>query len=323
MADRLALALVVLLGALAIAIGLRAGESRPDADELVYRRTLVSMQRGAGYYTAMRTALVRKEGAPPSQVRSVRPPTMFLLLRPFPRSSWRWLVGVVYLAVLLLAWRLSRVLAPWGGPVGVTLSAVWLFGAASRLYLHSELWGLPFLLGGALALRSQRWVAGAALLAAAVLFRETYAVSFVAAVVLADGAAARRPLWAAAAVLVVLGGVHVWLAQGALSAHGHENALRNGTLGVRFAVNVVSPSDDPLGWVLGLASLALGGLGFVRRWRVDPAARLLAATAAVLIPATIAVGREYWALTYGVGVATYVPAGVVLLARRRDTVPAP
>src|SRR4051812_45641457 len=199
--DRVSIALVVPLAALAVAIGLRAGESTPDTDELVYRRTLVSMQHGSGYYDAMRTALVRKEGAPPSQVRSVRPPTMFLLLRWFPRSTWRWDVGLVYLAVLLLAWRLSRAMAPWAGPVAVALSAVWLFGASSRLYLHSELWGLPFLLGGALACRSGRWAVGAGLLAAAVLFRETYAVSFLAALVFAGGARERRPLWMAAGVL--------------------------------------------------------------------------------------------------------------------------
>src|SRR4051794_15307205 len=183
------------------------------------------MEHGAGYYRAMRVALVRKEGAPPSQVRSVRPPTMFLLVRPFPRSSWRWIVGLVYLAVLLLAWRLSRVMAPWGGPVGVALSGVWLFGAAPRLYLHSELWGLPFLLGGALAMRSERWSVAAGLLAGAVLFRETYAVAFVAGLLWTER---RRPFWIAATVLVVLGGVHVWLAQAALSPHGKENALHNG-----------------------------------------------------------------------------------------------
>lgn len=314
MVDRVSIALVVLLTALAVAVGLRAGESRPDADELVYRRTLVAMQHGQGYYTAMRDALVRKEGAPPSQVRSVRPPTMFLLLRPLPRSTWRWAVGVVYLAVLLLAWSLSRSLAPWGGPVGVTLASVWLLGAASRLYLHSEIWGLPFLLGGALAMRRRQWPVAAACLAAAVLFRETYAVAFVAGLLWSER---RRPFWVAAGVLVVLGAVHVTLAQAALSAHGKENALRNGTLGLRFVLNVVSPYDQPLGWVLGVASLVLGAVGFAVRWADDRGARVLAVTAAVLLPATIAVGREYWSLTYGVGIACYVPAGLVLLLERR------
>ena len=74
--DRVALALVVALGALTLAVGLRASTSQSDIDELVYRRTLVSMNHGDGYYAAMRKALVRKEGAPPTQVRSVRPPTM-------------------------------------------------------------------------------------------------------------------------------------------------------------------------------------------------------------------------------------------------------
>jgi hypothetical protein len=312
-ADRLSIALVVVVTALAVAIGLRAGESTPDTDELVYRRTLVTMQHGAGYYRAMRSALVRKEGAPPSQVRSVRPPTMFLLLRWFPRATWRWIVGLVYLAVLLLAWRLSRVLARWGGPVAVGLAGVWLFGAASRLYLHSELWGLPFLLGGALAMRSERWSVAALCLAVAVLFRETYAVGFVAGLLWTGR---RQPFWIITGVLVALAAVHVWLAQNALSSHGHENALRNGTLGVRFILDAVSPSNDLFGWVLGVGGLVLGALGFFTRWRVDAAARVLALTAGVLIPATVVVGREYWALVYGVGIACYVPAGLRLLLDR-------
>jgi hypothetical protein len=307
------MALVVVLAALALVIGLRAGDTNPDTDELVYRRTLISMQHGEGYYTAMRSALVRKEGAPPSQVRSVRPPTMFLLLRPFPPSSWRWLVGIVFLAILALAWRLSRVMAPWAGPVAVALSGVWLFAAAPRLYLHSELWGLPFLLGGALAMRSQRWSVAAACLAAAVLFRETYAVAFVAGLLWTGR---RRPFWMAAAALVVLGGVHVWLAQAALSPHGKENALHNGTLGLRFVLNVISPVDEPLGWALGVAGTVLGAIGFAVRWADDRGARVLAVTAALLVPATIAVGREYWALTYGIGIACYAPAGLVVALER-------
>lgn len=314
--DRLAVGLVVVLVALAVAVGMRAGESRPDADELVYRRTLVAMHRGVGYYDAMRTALVRKEGAPPSQLRSVRPPTMFLLLYALPPSSWRWVVGFVFLAVLLIAWRLSRALATWGGPVGVVLAGIWLLGASSRLYLHSELWGLPFMLGGALAARGNRPILAAGLLAAAVLFRETYAVPFAAGLVFAGDGGRRRPFGIAFGVLVVLGTVHAWLAQSALSPHGHENALHNGTLGLHFVLDAVSPTDDPLGWSVGVAGLVIGAAGFVRRWPADRAARILAVTTAVLLPATIAVGREYWALTYGVALVCYVPAG--LSARRAE-----
>ncbi|MBV8305499.1 MAG: hypothetical protein JOZ04_14905, partial [Acidimicrobiia bacterium] len=110
--------------------------------------------------------------------------------------------------------------------------------------------------------------------------------------------------------------VHAWLAQAALSAHGHENALRNGTLGIRFAVDAISPSGDPAGWVAGLAGLVFGGWGLARRWPVDNAARVLASQALVLIPLTIAVGRDYWSLTYGAGIACYVPAGVWALLGR-------
>jgi hypothetical protein len=310
----LAVVLIVALGALTVAVGVRAGYREVDADELVYRRTLVSMQHGSGYYSAMRAALVRKEGAPPSQVRSVRPPTMFLLLRPFPPSSWRWLVGAVYFGVLVLAWRLSRPLAPWAGPVGVGLASLWLLGAAPLLFLHSELWGLPFLLGGALAMRRRQWALAAVLLLVAVTFRETYVVAFAAGLLWAER---RRPFVVAAVVLAGLVAIHVWLAQAALSAHGHENALRNGTLGASFILNAVSPVNGPWGWAAGLVGVVFGGAGIVWRWRTDHAARILGITALILVPAAIAVGRDYWSLTYGVGVACFVPAGVTLVASER------
>src|SRR5438067_6275990 len=92
--DRAAVAIVAVFAVVAVAVGLHTGYRQVDVDELVYRRTLVAMHHGAGYYRAMSHALVRKEGAPPTEVRSIRPPTMFLLLYGLPASSWRWVVGI-------------------------------------------------------------------------------------------------------------------------------------------------------------------------------------------------------------------------------------
>src|SRR5205085_1387242 len=80
----------VLLAAAATAEGVKQGNTLRDADEIVFQTTLHEMQVGRGYYPAMRAALVAKEHHPPTQVRAIRPPTLFLLLRPFPARSWRY-----------------------------------------------------------------------------------------------------------------------------------------------------------------------------------------------------------------------------------------
>jgi hypothetical protein len=129
-----------------VLVGLRTGYRETDVDEVVYRDTVVAMQDGQGYYPAMREALVAKEGAPPSQIRSVRPPTLYLFLSRFPPGTWRYLVGAVYLATMLLAWRLARTMHPLGGPIAVFLTGMWMVGASPLFFLNTELWGLPLLL---------------------------------------------------------------------------------------------------------------------------------------------------------------------------------
>jgi len=313
-ADRLAVLLVVGLAALAVALGVRAGWKEVDVDELVYRRTLVSMQHGDGYYRAMRTALERKEGAPPTQVRSVRPPTLFLLLSRLPSASWRWVVGVVYLGTLVCAWRIGRPLHPWGGPLAVGIAGIWLLGAAPLLFLHSELWGIPLALGGALAFRNKRWVLAAVLLGLAVTLRETYAVFLLAGLLWAER---RRPFLVVIGALAVATVVHVHFAQEALSSHGREPGFGASGLGLKYVLSSLSPSDQPLGWVVGVIGDAAG---LVAVWRLrmrDGAALLVLTTAAVLIPATIFLGRQYWGLTFGPALAAFAP-GVLPLPTSRS-----
>jgi hypothetical protein len=312
-ADGVALMMAVFLALVAVVLGVRTGYGTMDVDEAVYRDTTVAMADGQGYYPAMRDALVRKEGAPPSQIRSVRPPTLYLFLSRFPADSWRYLVGGVYLAILLIAWRLGRPLHRYGGPIAVLLTGMWVLGAAPLLFLHTELWGAPLLMGGALAFRQGRWVVAAGALAGAAILREIYVVPLVIGLALAPR---RRAFWVAIGVVGLLGLLHASLARDILAAGGREAGFgASDGLSVRYVLNAISPSDSPVGWILGLLGGTLGCLGLRSRWTDDPAARLLLVFAATIIPLTVFVGRNYWALTFGPALACYAGAAVAAYAR--------
>jgi hypothetical protein len=300
--------LAVFLALAALVLGIRAGYRTVDVDEVVYRDTMVAMAHGQGYYPAMHDALVRKEGAPPTQIRSIRPPTLYLLLARVPPSSWRYLVGGVSLGVLLLAWRLGRPLHPYGGPVAVLLAGMWVLGAAPLLFLHTELWGLPLLLGGAVAVRRQNWALGAAAVAAAALVREIYVLPLLVGLAVAPR---RRPWWWAVALVGALGLLHARLATQILSAHGKEAAFgASQGLSPHYVLNALSPSDRPFGWLVGVAGAVLGFAGLHRRWGDDPAARLLLPFVAAMVPLSVFVGRSYWALAFGPALACFVPAAL-------------
>lgn len=312
--DRLSVVMAVCLALAAVVLGIRTGYGTLDVDEAVYRDTTVAMVNGQGYYPAMRDALVTKEGAPPSQIRSVRPPTLYLVLSRFPVGSWRYLVGAVYLVVLLAAWRLGRPLHPLGGPAAVILAGLWMIGAAPYLFLHAELWGLPLLLGAALAFRQGRWALAAVALAGAAVLREIYILPLVLGLALAPR---RRPFWIAVAAVGALGIVHAVLAQDILSGGGKEAAMgASEGLSLRYVLNALSPSDVPVGWLVGVAGCALGFTGLRARWPVDPAARLLLLFAAAMVPLTVFVGRNYWALTFGPALACYVGAAAAYFRAR-------
>ena len=309
-ADSASVVLALLLAVAATVIGVRTGYRTVDVDEVVFHRTTVAMADGRGYYPAMRDALVQKEGVPPSQIRSIRPPTLYLVLSRFPTGSWRYLVGGVYLAVLLLAWRLGRPLHPHGGPMAVVLSGYWILGAAPLLFLHTELWGIPLLMAGAVAFRQGRCVMAAAALAGAAVVRELYVIPLLLGLALAPR---RRAWWVAVGAVAALVLLHAGLAADVLSEKGREASFgASDGLSVQYALNAVSPSDRPAGWVIGMAGGVLGVLGLRRRWDVDGAARLLLVTAAVMVPLAIFLGRNYWGLTFGPAVACFAPAGLAL-----------
>src|SRR5207247_2613662 len=109
--------LAIAFAVVSVFSGLRTGNKVLDTDEAVYQHTLREMRAGRGYYRAMSDALVIKEGARPDSVRAIRPPTEFLLLRWLPEKSWRWVVGIVYLAVLIGLARLGEPYGPYGSLV--------------------------------------------------------------------------------------------------------------------------------------------------------------------------------------------------------------
>jgi hypothetical protein len=317
LADPISVALALVFTVLSVANGLRIGFDVMDADERVYRNTLVAMQDGEGYYDAMRDALVAKEGEPPSQVRAIRPPTTYVALHLFPEGSWRWVVGIVYLAVCLLVWRLARPFDDLAGPAALVLAGSWCLGFSYYVFLHAELWGLPFLLGGALALRDpDRHGLAAGLLAIAAVVRELYGLPLVVGVVLARR---RRPWIAAVAVVGLFYVVHYALASSVVVAGGHEAAFGNEDLTLRFLLRTISPGVGGWEYTVGVLTVVAGGVGLALAARRDLAARLLLPSAVVLAVAGVVATRVYWSAVWAVPMAAFVPAAFALVRRGRAT----
>src|SRR4029077_7768369 len=126
-----------------------------------------------------------------------------------------------------------------GGTLAVIGGGIWLLAFANFLYLHAELWGLPFLIWGAVALRSDDGdVPAAALLALAVCFRELFGIAFLLAAVIRRF---RRPWIVASVALGVLAAIHAHFADEVLSTRGREAPLGNEKMTLRFALRVISP----------------------------------------------------------------------------------
>jgi hypothetical protein len=299
--------LAVTLALVAVLTGVRTGNKALDTDEDVYQRTLRSMRSGEGYYRSMSDALLVKEKARPSSVRAIRPPTLFLVLRWFPERSWRWIVGLVYLAMLLALARLGEPYGRYGGVVATVAGGVWVIGASSYLYLHAELWGLPFFLAGLVAVRRENDSNGAALLAVATALRELYGVGLLLGVLMSKR---RRPWLLATAVIIALAAVHIWLAHSVLASAGHEVGLGNERITIHSILRFLSPGDRPAAFALGVTMLAAGFMGMARNLRRDRAATILLPFSIILLVAGVAATRTYWNLTYGPAVSAFCTAAV-------------
>jgi hypothetical protein len=306
MVDVVSVGLAVAAALLAVVIGLQTGYSRVDVDEQVYRDTLLHMRAGQSYYPAMRDALVHDKHERPTALRSLRPPTLFILLRPLPPSSWRWVVGLVYLAVLLLAWRLGRLFGVIGGPLAVVFAAVWLLGFADYLFLHSELWGMPFFMAGVLSLRRGRDAHAAAWMTAAMFFRELFGLGLLLGLLLRRG----REWLVAIAVGALALVVHAVLAQSALSPTGHDAGFGNEQRTLEFLVGLVSPARVGAAYAFGLLTLAAAVWGGWRARAVDKAAALVVPYSLVMIALSAYATRQYWTAAWGPMLVTYVPAAL-------------
>lgn len=296
--------LVFTLTGVAVLAGVRTGYKTMDVDEAVYRQTIRSMKDGAGYYRAMSDALVVKEGVPPSEARAIRPPTLFLFLRWIPEPAWRYVVGLVYAAVLLLAWGLGARAGLWAGVAAVVLAGLWVLGASSFLFLHGELWGVPLCMGGALAFRARREGTAAMLFAGATAVRELFALALLLGALLGS----RRRVWlVAVAGVALLGFAHVLAARGVLDPMGTQAAFGNEPRTIRHILTYLSPGDRPFGWVVGVGTLCLGSIGARRARESDPAARLSFWFALTMAGAALLATRAYWSVTYGPLLASFAP----------------
>jgi len=323
--DGAALVMVGILAALITLSGVHTGWKTVDADELVYRRTLEAMRHGVDFYHAQRAALILKEHRPPTSIRAIRPPTLYLVLRWFPEASWRWLVGLVYLADLGLVWKLARRYGALAAAVAAALAAIWLFGDTTYLFLHAEVWGLPFFLAGALALRSRRvWLAALLLLAAACI-RELYVAGLFVGLAIDLGPvwrdvvrARRRALeriapWCTALLCgTVLYVVHSAFAATVLSAHGYNARFGNEHRTLAFLLRLVSPIVTGGGEAFGIAVTILGILGVIRVGRKDPAAIVCGASGVFLLAASVWATRVYWSACWALPIAAFAPAALGL-----------
>jgi hypothetical protein len=299
---RIWLAVPIGLALVATLTGVTTGYHRMDTDEAIYRTTLHSMRRGQGYYPAMRDGIVYWNKVEPGAVTAIRPPTLFLFLRVFPEGAHRWLVGFVYFGVLLAAWKLGG--GRWyEGLIACVLAELWLVSGAPYYFLHQEVWGLPFLMFGALALRNGSDRQAALLVAGATVIRELFAPALLIGLILRR----RKPWLVALAAVGILGAVHYHLASQVLSATGTQAPLtgqRPRTL--EWIFSALTISGDWWGWVLGGAVL-LAGLAAMVRLRDDPAVGLLLPFALLMLAATVYTLRFYWCLAFAPAVAAMVP----------------
>jgi len=316
--DGAALLLAVAFVALALLVGFRAESGTTwDVDERVYHDTLESMHAGQGPYEALRDALIEKEGAPPSNPRAYRPPTLWYIQATVPVDALRWAVAAPFTVMLWAAWRIGRPHGPWGGPISVGLVGFWIIGASPLLYLHHEVWGAPLLMAG-LAVVDRRPRLAAVLLGAATAVRELFASAFAVGLVLHRRS---RTWWAVAAALAVGAAVHLIVASRYLDPDGVQPALAWDGL----QLNSIAPAGSASGVAVGIIGGALGlaGAAILAR-RGSDSGRIALVHAALGLLVSITVGREYWGLAWGPAIACYAPVAIEAgAARTRRGAPRP
>lgn len=276
-------------------------------DELIFRGTLEDMHRGRGFYPAYRDALAA-QGVAGSQVRAFRLPTEFLLLRPFPVSTYRLLAATVVMASIVLCWRLAAQASPVVQALVLVGSGLWLSELLTAVYLYAEIWALPFFLLGLLAARYDRWTLVAVAFTAAACVREMYLPIILIALAFAP-TGRRRGLLVGLGVALALGTVHYGLAHDQLVAVGNEapfNGFANFTSSLRTILSP-RPGQPEIELPVGAMTI-MGAVGVARSWRCDVSARILGTTSVLLALATLYAGRPYWPLLFSPGLIAYLGA---------------
>ena len=280
-----------------------------DVDEIVYVDTLVAMHDGADYYPAMRDALVAKEGESPTQVRSFRTPVVFWTLSGVPVSLWRVLAGFAFASSIALGAHLAKPFGPYAPPLAAAGIGLMAISYSQHLYLHAEVWALPWILAGLVALR-QRGAAAPWLMAFGLAVRELFALLFLFSIVKSWTVdKAQRRWWIAAGALVsAFGAYHGYRASGYVEATGYEASFGNEKMNLNFLLSAVSPGDSPFSWAIGIVLLGAGTKGLLNVRKTDPIATVVAGHLFLMVPLTLVLGRVYWGFTFVPLLAIYAPA---------------
>ncbi len=300
--------MVVVFSLLTFAVPLTSG-NEVDVDELVYVQTLESMQEGQGYYPAMRDALIAKEGAPPTQIRSFRTPVVFWLLAMVPSGLWHLAALVPFAASIGLSVPTAKPFGSRAALIAVAGVGTMAVAYSNHLYLHAEVWALPSILGGLLALRNNKayspW-----LLAFGLATRELYAVLFGVCMVYdwLRNSSYRRHWLGAGASVSMFGLIHANRAADFVAETGYEAPFGNEKLNPTFVFSAISPGVGWLSWTLGVAIVVFGAFGLARVIKSDPIAPLVAAHVMLMLPVTLVLGRVYWGYTFVPLLALYVAA---------------
>lgn len=218
---------VLIAAAVASALAAAAAPGRQrfrHFDHDAFREAIRRIHGGAGLYEGF-VAGMNSIGSFPGQVRAVREPWLFGVLALLP-TTWvqpAFFVSVVFASAAVSASIAARPMI--GLVIGAYLALVGIYGGID-VWLVSELWCVPLILGACAAWLRGRDGWAAALVVAAVLVRETTAP-----LLFTFGAAAlaqRRPLrpWGAGiGVTVAALALHWYLASDWLADEGNEAAV--------------------------------------------------------------------------------------------------
>jgi hypothetical protein len=259
-------------------------------DQRAFRDVHLRMQAGAGYYDAFRDAYAAM-GIRIGEFRSYRQPWLFLAWRAVPDHLLQPLFFAVCvlgagLAALLVAQRPLLALAP----------AVWLAVAGNHMnadgWLLSEVWTAPLVILACGAWLRGRHGATSAASTAAFLIREITAPLLLAfAFVQWRRGRPVRPYVVGIATSAVLYAAHVVVTLGYLNPPGNEAQ----TVGSGRMLSLGGMTAYGVALLPVAVGLAIWVVGLVRLWRSP----LRPVVALALLPlAGVAIGRDYWGLTF-------------------------